>query len=83
MAEYWDLSGSIDTGSGLDTGVYVLPFTRDFGMMPGAELGLGYLNTNVGDEIEVIGSWGASSTLYEVVNFISVNGAVSAIQGVA
>ena len=83
MAEQWDLGGAIDTGSGLDTGVFVLPFNRDFGMAPGAELGLGYLDTNVGDEIELIGSWGASSTLYEVVNFISVNGAVSSIQGVA
>jgi hypothetical protein len=83
MSQMFGLPGAIDTGNGLDTGVFTLPFTRDFGLVPGAELGLGYLDTNVGDEIELIGSWAASSTLYEVVNFMSVNGPVSAVQGVA
>lgn len=83
MSEMFGLPGAIDTGTGLDTGVFTLPFTHDFGLLPGAELGLGYLDTNVGDEIELIGSWGASSTLYEVVNYYAVNGPVSAIQGVA
>lgn len=81
MSEAYGLQGAIDTGTGLDTGVFVLPFTRDFDLGPGAELGLGYLNTAVGDEIEVVGSWAASSTMYEVVNFISVKGALAQIQG--
>lgn len=81
MSEAFNLGGSIDTGTGLDTGVFTLPFNRDFDLGPGAELGLGYLNTSVGDEIELVGSWGASCTLYEVVNFISVKGALAQIQG--
>lgn len=82
MSEAFGLtSATLDTALGLDTGVFVLPFNRDFDASPGAELGLGYLNTNVGDEIEVVGSWGASCTLYEVVNFISVKGALAQIQG--
>src|SRR5215469_3205869 len=81
MSEDWELSGAIDTGNGLDTGVFVQNFTKDFGTNPGAELGLGYLSTAVGDELQVIGTWGASSTLYELVNFVAVNGAPSAVQG--
>jgi hypothetical protein len=82
MSEAYGLTSStLDTALGLDTGVFVIPFTRDLDATPGAELGLGYLNTNVGDEIEVVGSWGASCTLYEVVNFISVKGALAQIQG--
>ena len=82
MSEAFGLtSATLDSALGLDTGVFVLPFNRDFDASPGAELGLGYLNTNVGDEIEVVGSWPASCTLYEVVNFISVKGSLSQIQG--
>lgn len=81
MSEAFGLAGAIDTGTGLDTGVFTLPFNRDFALEPGAELGLGYLNTNLGDEVELVGSWGASSTLYELVNYISVQGAVAQIQG--
>lgn len=81
MSEQWDLSGTIDTGSGLDTGVFVLPFTQDFGQAPGAELGLGYLQTNVGDAVTLVGSWSAQSNLSFVNNFISVKGAPGQIQG--
>lgn len=81
MSDWFGLAGTIDTGTGLDTGVFTLPFNRDFSLEPGAELGLGYLNTNVGDEIELVGSWAASSTLYELVNFISVKGTLAQIQG--
>lgn len=81
MSDWFGLAGAIDTGTGLDTGVFTLPFNRDFSLEPGAELGLGYLNTNVGDEIELVGSWSASSTLYELVNFISVKGTLAQIQG--
>ena len=35
---------------------------------------LSYLNTEVGDAIEFIGSWGAARTLYHVVNYLGVNG---------
>lgn len=69
-----------DAAWGTDTGVYVLPFTQDFDLAPGAELGNGYLSTNVGDAIQVIGSWAASCTLYELVNFLAVKGAPSAVQ---
>ena len=80
MSEAYGFTGTIDTANGLDTGVYAIPFNLDFALEPGAELGNGYLMTNVGDAIQVIGSWGASSTLYELVNFLAVKGAPSSVQ---
>ena len=75
MSRWFGLTGATaDTGPGLDTGVFVHPFATDFGEGVGAELMLSYLNTQVGDEIEFIGSWNASSTLYHVVNYLGVNG---------
>jgi hypothetical protein len=75
MSRWFGLTGATaDTGPGLDTGVFVLPFNTDFGKDVGAELMLSYLNTEVGDAVEYLGSWGASCTLQWVVNYISVNG---------
>lgn len=76
--DYWQTTQ--DTANALDTGVYVIPFNQDFALQPGAELGNGYLSTNVGDAIQLIGTWAASSTLYELVNFLAVKGAPSSIQ---
>jgi len=78
MSRWFGLTGgTADTGPGLDTGVFVQPFATDFGKDVGAELMLSYLNTDVGDAIEFIGSWNASSTLYHVVNYIDVQGALT------
>lgn len=75
MSRWFGLTGSTaDTGPGLDTGVFVQPFATDFGKDVGAELMLSYLSTQVGDAVEVLGSWNASSTLYWVVNYLGVNG---------
>lgn len=75
MSRWFQLTGSTaDTGPGLDTGVFVQPFATDFSQGVGAELMLSYLSTEVGDAIEFLGSWNASSTLYHVVNYIDPNG---------
>ena len=82
MGRNYGLTGTTaDTGPGLDTGVFVIPFNADFDQRPGAELGMGYLNTDVGDAWEMIGTWGASCTLYTLVNFFGVNGPASSIAG--
>lgn len=80
MSEAYGFNAAIDTANGLDTGVFAIPFNADFGLEVGAELGNGYLSTNVGDSIQLVGSWNASSTLYELVNFLAVKGAPSAVQ---
>lgn len=78
---YFMTSSTQDAALGLDTGVYVLPFNQDFDYTPGSETGSGYLVTNVGDSIGLIGTWGASSTLYEVINYLAVKGAPTSVQG--
>lgn len=81
MSDLFDLrSSTIDTAAGLDTGVFVEALNADFDLGAGAELGLGYLGTAVGDAIELNGTWGSTSTLVQLVNYLSVNGAVSAVQ---
>jgi hypothetical protein len=75
MTRWFGVTGATaDTGPGLDTGVFAFPFNTDFGKDVGSELMLSYLNTEVGDAIEFVGSWNASSTLYHVVNYLGVNG---------
>lgn len=82
MARAYGLTGAAsDTGVGLDTGVYAVNFNQDFFSEPGSELGIGYLDTQVGDAFEVLGTWNASSTLYWVLNFFGVNGPNSALAG--
>lgn len=82
MSRWYGLTGATaDTGPGLDTGVLTIPFNADFDQRPGAELGLGYLETSVGDAFEFIGTWGASCTLYTVMNFFGVNGPASSLAG--
>lgn len=76
------VSGSAgNVSSALNKGVYNLWFNDDFTFEPGNSLFYSLLNTAVGDSIELTGSWGASSILYEVINFLAVSGPVSAIQG--
>jgi hypothetical protein len=77
---YFMTSVTQDGPLGLDTGVYVLPFNADFDYSPGSETGSGYLTTNVGDSLGLIGSWAASSTLYELINFLAVKGATTQVQ---
>jgi hypothetical protein len=74
---------SLDTAGALDTGVFVLPFDTEFGIMPGQETGLGYLVTDPGDSFQLIGSFAASSTLYHVVNYLAPVGSPQVLQAKA
>ena len=65
----------------LNKGVYNLWFNADFIFDPGNTLFYALLNSAVGDSIELTGNWPASSTLYEIINFLAVSGPVTAIQG--
>lgn len=70
-------NATLDEANGLDTGVFVIPFDADFTFSPGNDSGNGYLSTNVGDPITLIGDWAASSTLYILRNYLVVKGAQS------
>jgi hypothetical protein len=78
--DYGYYATSLDSANGLDTGVFAIPFTKDFTNSPGDENGNGYLMTNIGDSIQLLGSWSASSTLYWLNNYVAVSGSPTAIQ---
>lgn len=80
MSELYGLSGTtLDTATGLDTGVFNVTTVQDFDSRPGNELGA-YLNTQVGDELELLGSFGATCNVTEIVNFLAVTGSPMAVQ---
>lgn len=64
-------SATADSALGLENGIYVLDYKTDFGLRSGAELSNGYLVTQQGDQFQLVGSFGASSTLYALVNYIA------------
>jgi hypothetical protein len=81
MSRAFDLqSETADVANGIDSGVFCLPFDLDFTNTPGAEAGLNYLQSDQGDLFQIIGSWGASCTLYHVVNYIAPVGPASVLQ---
>jgi len=71
MARLFGYIGAAEAANGLDTGVFVLPFNRDFGLQPGAELGNGYLPTTSGTRFEIQGSIGAAGTIESLQNDVS------------
>lgn len=71
MKKYWGYNATVDTAAGLDTGVFVFPFNRDFGLTPGAEIGNGYLPTASGTRVEFQGAIGAAGTLQWLINDVS------------
>lgn len=73
MARLWGYTGAAEAAGGLDTGVFVLPFTRDFGLQPGGEIGNAYLPTASGTRLEIQGSLGAAGTLTALVNDVSAH----------
>lgn len=79
MSTLYQLPGSIDTATGLDTGVFNVTTVEDFADKPGNEIGA-YLNTQVGDELEMLGSFSTASNVTEIANFLAVPGSPMAVQ---
>lgn len=71
MGRYFGYVNAVETVGGLDTGVMVFPFNRDFGLQPGAEIGNGYLPTASGTRVEFQGNIGAGGTLQWLINDVS------------
>jgi hypothetical protein len=65
-----------DVAGGLENGVYVVPFNKDFGLQPGAETRRTYLPTRSGSTVAAIGSVGGSGsqTMFSVVNYVAAAG---------
>lgn len=71
MGAYFNYRAATDAAGGLDTGVMVFPFNRDFALTPGAEVGNGYLPTASGTRLEFQGTIGAAGTLQWLYNDVS------------
>jgi hypothetical protein len=71
MAADYGFTAAPDGPNGLDTGVFVLPFTQDFGLTPGAEMSAGYLPTTTASRLELQGSFTAPGSLSVLTNDVS------------
>ena len=71
MQDYYGYRLATDAAGGLETGVMVFPFNRDFGLTPGSEIGNGYLPTASGTRLEFQGAIGAAGTLQWLYNDVS------------
>lgn len=71
MARWFGYTAAVGTAGGLDLGVFVLNFTRDFGLGPGAEMGNAYLPTTSGTRLEYQGVMAAAGSLEVLVNDVS------------
>jgi hypothetical protein len=68
-------SATADSANGPENGVYVLwQFMQDFTMRPGDGLNYSLLNTDQGDQFQLLGTFNGSATMYELVNYIATVG---------
>lgn len=71
MGRWFGYTAAVDTAGGLDAGVFVIPFNRDFSHLVGAELGNGYLPTTSGTRYEYQGNLPAAGSVEVLVNDVS------------
>lgn len=71
MARWFGYGAAVDTAGGLDLGVFVLPFNKDFLLGPGAEAGNGYLPTTSGTRLELQGTMAAAGSIETLINDVS------------
>jgi hypothetical protein len=71
MAKWFGYTAAVDTANGLDAGVLVQPFNRDFGHVVGNEIGNGYLPTTSGTRLEIQGQMNAAGSVEVLVNDVS------------
>jgi hypothetical protein len=76
MIESYGYKAAIDTPGGRDSGVYVLPYHTDWGLMPGQEGRYAYLPVSAGTSIVWDGNVGGSGNhkLETMVNYINPPG---------
>lgn len=78
IQKYYGYTAAIDTAGGRDSGVYPLPFNRDWGMKPGQEGRYDYWPVSAGTAIRFDGVIGGAGVhkLETVVNYVNPPGGV-------
>jgi hypothetical protein len=71
MSRWFGYNGTAEAAGALDNGVVILPFNRDFGLQPGAEIGNGYLPTASGTRLELQGNLAAAGSITGLLNDVS------------
>jgi hypothetical protein len=71
MSEYYGYTAAKEAAGGLDLGVYVESFCRDFSLAPGSETRMGYLGTSSASRLEVQGTFGGAGTLDVLTNDVA------------
>ena len=64
-------SPAVDTAQGRENGVFPVWFTQDMSGHPGDELRFRYLDTQVNSLVRLTGSFGGSTTLFAMVNWLA------------
>jgi hypothetical protein len=68
-------SATADTANGPENGVYVLwQFMQDFSLEPGNSMNYALLDTDQGDQFQLLGTFNGSATMFELVNYIATVG---------
>ena len=84
IGQHFGYTAAAEAAGGRDNGTYPEPYTRDFGLKPGAESRLGYLPVSAATALRVQGSIGGtgSHTLTVLINYVvPAGGDVRAIAG--
>lgn len=69
-------NSTLDTGDGLDTGVYVEDYCHEFDGHTGAEMRDGWLPTGPNTRLDFAGTYGAAGVMTVLINDVSPNGEV-------
>jgi hypothetical protein len=71
LARFYGYTAATGSAGGLDTGVHVFPFNRDFALAPGAELGNGYLPSTTASRVEWQGILNNAGLFDVLINDVS------------
>lgn len=71
FAGYGTASPAVDTANGRENGVFPVWFTKDIGLLPGAELRFKYMDTQVNSLIRLTGSMGGTTTFFVLSNWLA------------
>lgn len=84
IGQHFGYTAAAEAANGRDNGTYPEPYTRDFGLKPGAESRLGYMAVSAATALRVQGTIGGagSHTLTCLINYVvPAGGDVKAIAG--